>query len=610
VIGVGVDSFVPGRPDHAQKVRIINNTIAWNAIGVWSGNTRMQPPNNISENVLLLLNNIFDSGSPSYALAGLSGFEGVSTEEREVASRGLVPNIHYFAPPVDTNAWEPARVNQQVAAPPNWPATRPRFFGGSPVVDITQFTNSVPARAGCLYVNDIFDAAWTGGYSPHDFRLAPMVTNNRSIPPSVLNLLNPLVNVGIGPIPNLSSFPITMVSADFIDQEPGLPNGSEGRTGSTNFTPVHGWDYDGEGFGNPRNQPRANFPANPDPWLGEMDVGADEMGQYIIAGFFNGTRILSPDPVPNAPLAPPHGLIFFFDLPGPQWRPVCNIYPAGYPYWFDHVQGTVDAEVNNYTAAITIGSTTPGQLATRTALFGFGWNPFMRGLECDFTPHLVPDLHPFWGSSMGDLVAVPSPLSNDIYATNPWYNDPAQAPSPPFVSRRRFDNPALFHNFHIPLYTASTSWVQLGAPMYVRDATLNPPGTYPLGTPWTTGTVGPWTLFPNQLLGPYAPCGGTSALTYSVGPWGFGDSPASCPDVVPGIATGGGTLLVSALRFNCEWYQTNLQTFLGIRTPAPVGGLGEMGRSFQQTSGATVRRTLPPTREELREVVQRVMERE
>ncbi|MEZ5965388.1 MAG: hypothetical protein R3F56_16265 [Planctomycetota bacterium] len=310
----------------------------------------------------------------------------------------------------------------------------------------------------------------------------------------------------------------------------------------------------------------------------------------------------------GAPLATPHGGIYFFDLPGPWPRPVCNIFAAGYPTWFVHVQGSPDGEVGDYTMGTAFGSTSPPLIATRNwQSFIFGWKPFMRGLECDFTPHLVPDLHPYWGGLMADPLAVPQ-FANDIYGCNPWFDDPLEAaPAPNFPSRQRFDNPALFHNYATPMYTASTSWSpQMGSPMYVRDATLNPPGTYPIGTPWSTGTVGPWTLFPSQILGPYAPCGGTSPFAYDVNVWGFGDAPVGCPDQVP---FGSPPLLVSALRFNCEWQGTNLQTFLGIRTPPPVEGLGARGTQFRQAAGSSVSPSPRPTREQLGRIVDEVMRR-
>ena len=171
-------------------------------------------------------------------------------------------------------------------------------------------------------------------YSPHDFRLAPLVT----VDGGTNMILNPLVNRGIGLLGTADDFPIRITT--------------------------------------------------------------DEMGTLIIGGFFDGTRILSPDPVPNAPLATPHGGIYFFDLAGPWPRPVCNIFAAGFPNWFQHVQGSIDSEIGDYTQGTAIGSTSPPTPATRTWLTVFGWKPFMRGLECDFPPHLVPDLHPYWGGLM------------------------------------------------------------------------------------------------------------------------------------------------------------------------------------------------------------------
>ncbi|MBP8302465.1 MAG: hypothetical protein KA020_19015, partial [Planctomycetes bacterium] len=589
-VGIGVDSYVAEATDTPLRPRIVNNTFAWNGIGLWAGNTRSTTPT-VSVHNMLVLNNIFDSGSPPGFVAGLSGFEGVAGREREVAQRGAAPTLIVFTPPIDTNAWEagaPALVNNGTALV-NWPSTLPYTGGGAPRVDIRPYTHGANGR-GCLYVADILRTAFPGDPSPHDLRLAPAVTLDPAVPPGrPTPPLNPLVNQGIGEIAGPSSFPISTVGLQTLDAPPGLPPDAEGRPSTP--TRVDGWDYDCEGFGNPRQCVRRGFAANPTPNLGEIDIGADEMGELILAGFIDGTRILTPDPIPNT-VVPPHGSIYFFDLPAPTaagWpRPVTNLYVSGYPYWWDHKQAVpaIDAEVGDYTRGIAIGSRGWPITAVRTLLIvspPTTWQPFPAQLECDFSPHLVPDVHPAWGWLMWHP---PVPFPGDIYASNPWYDDPAQNLSIAGITRGRFDNPTLFHNFG---GTGSTSWgTMFSPPMYVRDGTINPPGTFLL--------PGRWTIDPVVQFGPYAPCGGTSATTYDVGTWGFGDAPASCPDQIPGIPSGGGTQLLSAIRFNVEHLTSetfplgsNLQTLLGIRTPPPVLNAGTRGMEQQRSTEAQVR---------------------
>ena len=465
----------------------------------------------------MLLNNVFDGSSPPGFITGLSGFEGVDDSETCVQSRGGVP----FPTPLDFNAWEDAvtgvslgrRVNVSVPLPA-WPVTLLNGVLTAPRVNISVYTRSPTGgpRPGVIYINEVFRRALGVDHSPHDFRLAPMVTRT-AVPPGLQafnSTWNPLGEEGISADLALGTFPITMVSAQQLFFPPGLPPGAEGSAASP--TRVDGWDYDAEGVGNPRIVAQQGLSPN-----AFIDIGADERGSLIIAGFINGTRILTPEAVPNAPLVNAvsnHGLIYLFARMqfNPWLRPQTNIYDAKVlPYWWTGVQAqpAPDADVENYTTA-QLGVRPGGSVAERRqdiTSTGFFYEAFMRGLECDFTPHLAPDPHPFWGLFMS---IPPNPnLWSDVYACNPWYDHSAPPPQVPF----RRDNPALFPNAG---GSSSTSWGGFfGAPMFVLDATVNPPGTYPQGSRWT--------LPPTATFGPYAPCPGTSPTTYSVGIWGFGD---------------------------------------------------------------------------------------
>jgi hypothetical protein len=249
----------------------------------------------------------------------------------------------------------------------------------------------------------------------------------------------------------------------------------------------------------------------------------------------------------------------------------------------------------NYTDASAPGVATERSIWITSG--GVGHEPFMRNLECDFSPHISPDLHPFWGALM---TGQPIGSLPDVYASNPWH-DHSNNWLPSFTVRR--DNAALFHNFG---GTGTTSWSPIfSGPVYVADATLNPPGTFSQATRWTLAPTGPF--------GPYTPCTGSSPTQYAVGVWGYGDVAAGCPDVVPGILNGNG-LFESAIRFNCERFDpqtgasiSNLQTFLGIRTPyAPPP---EGARSATSRTGQNVTASPTPTRAALERVVRESLER-
>jgi hypothetical protein len=428
-----------------------------------------------------------------------------------------------------------------------------------------------------------------------------MVTRDPNVPPGnqpILATLNPLVDQGIDAGQLQNSFPIVMEGGlSQLTAPPGLPQTAEGTT--TSPTRVDGWDNDAEGVGNPRIYPHPGYSAIP-----IIDIGADEMCPLIMAGFINGTRILTPEPVPNAPAVNAlsnHGRFYFFARMefNPHSRPQTNIYDAKVlTDWWGGVQSNPapDADAGNYTT-VALGLRPGGTTAERRqdiVVSGFFYEPIMRGLECDFTPHLAPDPHPFWGLWM--TIPPNQALWSDVYASNPWYDHMSRPPSVPL----RRDNPCLFHNAG---GSSSTSWFgAFGGPsgVFVVDATLNPPGTYPHNVTGATR----WTLAPTATFGPYAPCPGTSPTTFSVNVWGFGDVALGCPDLVPYM----GTQLVSAARFNCERIvngaaTSNLQTQLGIRGPQPPQGAGP------PEQGARIAPTVKPTVDEVRRIVRTSLER-
>lgn len=589
LVGIGIDAREGGQP---MRPRIINNTIAWNGIGLWAGNSAT---GGVSNHAPAVFNNIFDSGSPPGNIAGISGFEGLSNQDKQVVSRGATA----LNPPdgIDFNAWEVGFVNLGVGAGTNWPITLPNNTSApnGPAVDLAPITRGSSGR-GALYINDIFRLSGAGGagvdHSPHDFRLAPLVTDDPNVQPSPIN---PLVGQGIDGTVGPAFLALVMANGASIPSPPGLPLAAE-------EVPLHGWDWDGEGFGNPRIQARAGFDNNPN---GSIDIGADEMGALIMAGYVNGTRIFT-DAAPSGPGVTDHSAVYFFDLPalGAQNRPETNMYQGMFFDWYDHVQNAPDAAV----------MLPPTNMTELTGIFPFvgptvRWldignvpqpNPayqfIMRNRVCDFSPHLQPDLHPFWGPLM--FVQPPTPpVPGDIYASNPWYNHGTLPPPWGYTLATR-DNPALFHNLG---GTFSNRWSYSG-PLYgvtfVTEAHLNPPGTFFQGPRIT--------IAPTAVFGPYTPCTGTSPTTYTVGPWGFGDAAAGCPDRIPLTAPGTNAW---GMRFNCERIvnggtASNLQTFLGLVTAIDAADPEEArlrGRSMTT-------RPRQPTEQELRNVLRDAME--
>jgi hypothetical protein len=253
---------------------------------------------------------------------------------------------------IDMNAWELSRdpqvpgYAQLGVAPPGWPSTSVRSTAApsSPpnaprynIVDFTQRAN--PANPhGTLFVNDLLRnyALVTGAYTPdseHDFRLSPMVSD--VMPLQTPTARNPLVDLGLD---DSFGWPIALRNSNSTYE--GLVPPTRRRVAPTltrrpgltlpSSTPLHNppmnaWDWDAEGFGNPRIANRSGFPITI-PGVtsySQMDLGADEMGELIIAGYIDGTTIFSRN-VPNASGITDHTGIFFVELAGlmtPRNRP-------------------------------------------------------------------------------------------------------------------------------------------------------------------------------------------------------------------------------------------------------------------------------------------------
>ena len=213
--------------------------------------------------------------------------------------------------------------------------------------------------------------------------------------------------------------------------------------------------------------------------------------------------------------------------------------------WWEYVQANPivpnPSGVSRYTEGMDKYEISQWYCSNRRILvLNQGWAPIMRNLECDFSPHLLPDFHPGWGSL--DPGWIGGSYFSDIFGSNPWYGH-----STPLCVLA--DNRSLYHG---------QDWKPL-------DGTLNPPGSWVYDPNGVYGYLCPGSV---SLFGPFGYVGSTN---YSVNQCGYGD-PAPGPDLIPDTAN------FQGIRFNCQVGIAasgnpplgNLQTFLGINGVLPV----------------------------------------
>ncbi|MCC6784868.1 MAG: hypothetical protein IT457_18620 [Planctomycetes bacterium] len=308
---IGVGLFDPsGSADDGNhhRPRLIGNSFVWNNIGLYS---RYQA-GSVGTSRPILLNNLFDPvlwdqsaiQVPTWLAAVYGGpdpinscFEGIDPSDLIAhvpgcsdATTGLPPLVRSF------NAYLPQHANAGMVSKQFF--TEPRSGLGPPPPPIVDLglagispPNSLFALRADLYVRDAIARQGHPLVSRHDFRLAPMVRAATT----ATTFRNPLVNQGIslrgGPIEfhhfNLSG-PPTIAS---ISTPPGAPSDDLAR--------FHCLDWDGEGFGNPREARRTDLFASgmhlaePFACAGFVDLGADEVGELIVAGYLDDTRTFS-----------------------------------------------------------------------------------------------------------------------------------------------------------------------------------------------------------------------------------------------------------------------------------------------------------------------------
>ncbi len=426
------DTHLPGTVVHAG-VKLFNNTIAFNRIGVWNGLLPRLPGPPYNDPVatgfsrLILVNNIIDGGEPNAVNGawcrypshwqfggwfgnGASGMQGMAGEDLRITSP-LTP------PPGDYNAYELQRYNfpnAPIIAP--LPATQPRSGTTAPApqanLNIAPYTGyihqSPPIRRGVLYVRDLIcncraaGALGTPGTlaefddSPHDFRLAPAATlaSDDPIydPGGAGGLLNRLVDSGWD-----GSFPLTMANGLVVNYPPGyLPLGTSQNTWAFDHWTL---GFDAEGFGNRRIE---DHPIYSGPNHGrEIDVGADELGDSIIAGMRFATTSFLRYPVEEPIQRRPVMRNEFYWFLGPPKTKVGSSVP--YPPRPLH-RGV--SHLGNPPTPIPTAynySVPSGRLPPWFDAWGFDdaarsyYNPYL----VEIMPHLLPDGHPWWHQQLG-----------------------------------------------------------------------------------------------------------------------------------------------------------------------------------------------------------------
>ncbi|MFO1054923.1 MAG: hypothetical protein U1F36_22105 [Planctomycetota bacterium] len=604
-IGIALDSNSTPTFSVTHNTVIANNTFASNTVGIWSWDTRAsnQGTNPRNWNSPAVFNNLFDLADrePGVLLTPVSCWEGLDASAREVVLRGTTPlfDPYFNLRGRDFNAFPDGRTNPSL--PPttfnigavnigtNWPA--------APQPGST-FGNELPAHVDLaawrlfprlLFVADALQISPSGVGSRHDLRLLPTVSGPNYALGDSISLVNPCIDSGIdgGADRSLS---ITIQRPLFgplviPGYGPGWASAIAGGNANADECPVSAWDFDCEGFGNPRIA-KGNLGVPPDEF-GLIDIGADERGELIVGGFLEGTRIFAGSTIPGGTsILRDHRRIYFFgNATTSMARPMHNSIVGSDPFaglfpWYDHVQNRTDAD------QVTGGGTASSQVSDNLTFgLAFGFNalrvqqalglqaglgqvargPFPRNLLCDFSPHLSLDPHPWWAYYF--FLHANLSGTTDGYASNPWYrtsrNFQAQTPDP------QTDNPAVFHNRLGTAHNYGPGW--WSAPFtFVTSSHLNPPGMFAPTTNFSS-----WITAPFAQFGPYAPCSGAT-LTFGV--FGFDDAPSGCPDFAPRVAQDHKL----GRRYNLEVQPNvgpsphgNAQTFLVIHETEDIPPAGE-----------------------------------
>lgn len=406
------------------------------------------------------------------------------------------------------------------------------------------------------------------------------------------------------------------------------------------------WDWDCEGVGNPRNasrtfgmnpctSPDAHFP---EPWAcaGKVDLGADEMGELIVSGYLDSTRIFSeahPNVAPNTAGLSLGSNLFYLNMFGSPTGatyvgPQCNlrvdlsaITPPGShgsPEWYAqlgpwHNPFTSQAMPHAYTEGkhqAGSGSVTKRAALTATDLlvpYPSGASPypsFIRNRVCDIGAHLADDIFPNPIADNRDVdyaeyvfalwPGAPGGLIEDAFRSNPWFSA-----RPTDVAPGSNDNRFLYGDRtqtttkHLRLGTMSPPLVVFNDPIQL---------TYPKSHLFRDTVAGPM----GHPLYYWEP----SPYTYTVSQNGLAASAVSPLPFDP-------TMPWYGARINMElfspddpgWQQlgcpvNNVQTFL-IAEGVPSGAANRSSGSATMTGSATEReRTRSAIESRMRELIE------
>lgn len=580
VAGIVLDAFPNGTAVGIHRPILANNTLVGNQAGIWSGMLTQQspptPPVYVQAHNPLVINNILLAPLPNPAS---SCYEGLSDAVLLID----VVDGATIAPARDFNAWLPGTTNFGfIPGVPNWGIADLGWTSlpptPAPRVDLTGLAN--------LFVRDLLAGASIFN-EEHDYRLSPHISNNPAVSPGAMLPLvqNPLIGAGVNrATPGTTLHGIQNVAGNYLDYHPGLPDGVEECS-------IHGWDWDGEGFGNQRLLPRDGIMPNPLPPFGTVDIGADQCGGLIMAGYIPSTRMFACE---NPQVgATGHDRVFYVEQPNAAGFPrPDSAWRLGSLPWFDNVQKPATLEIAPCSTSVptfyTEGYFTGSGFSPRAYMYFLGYfGPTPRHLGCDFGPSLFTDWHGFWDFWMSIYKGSPFSFTPDPYATNPiyhswWMERSGGAPSGPTNAGFFPDNGTLFHNRnwtdpHGPVAT----WDFLkNQHTWVLDSHINPPASL-----LNLGADDQFIVSTAQ-FGPFGPC---PVGIFNTGTWGLNDA---CPDTLPPLG------LDLGLRFNCEIPRsrsltaanTNLQTFLVL------ANCGEdSGNAMQNLSSLLSRPVLAPS---------------
>ncbi|MGE0144202.1 MAG: hypothetical protein AB7I19_16415 [Planctomycetota bacterium] len=617
-IGIALDNKTPpGGVSVTHNAIIANNTFASNVVGIWSGDTGIinQPGLPRDWNSPAIFNNIIDLADrqPGVLPTPISCFEGIEVKSRAVqwALGQVVTDPTFQTQGRDFNAFPDGRTDPTTQRPTtfnlgtvnvglNWRAidviTPSSIPNGelAPRADLASLT-AIPRL---FFVDDALRFSPGAGLaSSHDLRLLPMVSTTGWTPGSSALVSNPCIDTGVDGGPSRTQFLEVTRSLGMVLRVEGFGPGWQSYYADVSVTPpvpkaeeapTCAWDFDCEGFGNPRiKSKRPNEISDP---FGDIDIGADECDDLIVAGYVTHTRMFAGPIIPGAALVgQDHRRVFFVGKPGitinrPMHNSIVGTYPAANQFpWFDHVQNPSDAvHVHGGGAAagqiITNMTTASMYLDSLRNLQSIGTptiarrGPIPRGLLCDFTPHLPLDPHPNWSVYFWRHALQTGPI--DAYANNPWYRSIHTQTDP------QTDNPALYHNrlginHDYPPGTNSNGWWSTKE-TFVASAHINSPGTFA-----TTGSFTSWIMAPFSQFGPFGSCSG-NALSFNN--FCLNETPVGCPDPAPMIVADGRL----GRRYNLEidpgnplGPMSNLQTLLVVHElqnlppdiPPPTEGL-------------------------------------